>query len=65
MARVADKMLTTQPALRSLLDSLPAQLRVAIDRGLDAFEADLGLPPYVEDAPEQDSKPAKRKAAKR
>jgi len=62
-ARVAERMLEGQPALRVLLGSLPAQLRVVIDRGLEAFEADMGLPPFVE--PDDDAPPPRKSAAPR
>lgn len=59
--RIAECMLEQQPALRVVLGSLPAQLRVVIDRGLDALESDMGLPPFAEPGARRKAAPSKRK----
>ena len=41
--RVMAALIEREPAMRSLLTSLPGVLRLLIERGLNAYEADLGL----------------------
>jgi len=41
--RVTEALLKREPHLRPFLTSLPAMYRLLLERGLNAYEADLGL----------------------
>jgi len=60
--RVIEHLLREQPHLRPFLTSLPAMYRLMLERGINAYEAELGL--GAMDAPEEaPKKPAKSRKA--
>jgi len=61
--RVIEHLLREQPHLRPFLTSLPAMYRLMLERGINAYEAELGLGPMEQVSQEAPKKTAKSRKA--
>jgi hypothetical protein len=60
--RVREAYVEAAPQMRGFLPTMPPMLRLLIEKGLDAYEAELGLEPLPLPKPPAKPKAAKRKA---
>jgi hypothetical protein len=62
--RVRAAYVEAAPQMRGFLPTVPPMLRLLIEKGLDVYEAELGLEPLPMPKPPPKSKPKPRKQAK-
>lgn len=60
--RVREAYVEKAPQMRGFLPTLPPMIRLLIEKGLDAYESELGLDPLP--LPKQPAKPKARKQAR-